>query len=117
MSDEFTARVYQHEKDKTPTFILAALLMVTLLHTLSAVAFVQAEFILNTLRIVIFGVFTWSTGSSMLKREEQALLDQVPMDIRTVFARLALNPDIVEFAACPSCLAIYAPDTSRPHDA
>ncbi len=104
--------------DKMPTFILAGLLMVTLLHTLSAVAFVQAEFILSTLRVFLFGLFTVSTSVSKLTATQSSLLNQVPLDARTAMKKLGVYVnDIIEYAVCPTCYAIYPPDTTKPDDA
>lgn len=98
-------------------FILAALLMVTLLHTVSSVAFVQADFMLSTLRILLFGTLTWSTGATVLASNQQDLLDKIPRDARTAISKLKLNVDITEYAVCPSCCAIYPPDQTKPNDA
>lgn len=100
-----------------PTFILAGLLMVTLLHTLSAVAFVQADFILSTLRVFLFGLFTVSAGVSKLTSMQTQLLNKIPLDVRTAMKRLGAQVnDIIEYAVCPKCCALYPPDTAKPDD-
>ncbi|KAI9057623.1 hypothetical protein FKP32DRAFT_1583402, partial [Trametes sanguinea] len=89
-----------------PPFLLAALLMVAILHTLSAVAFPAAQYILATLKVVVFGAFTMrSVGSSSglapsLTSEQQSILQSMPRDLRTVLDALELIPDIVSYACC-----------------
>lgn len=99
-----------------PTFLLAALLTVAMLHTLSAVSFPQAEFLLATLKVVIFGTLTLSKASSALSPKETGVLQEVPLDMRTVFTKLQLEPGIVEYAVCRDCFAIYPPDPKSPDD-
>ncbi len=101
-----------------PHFLLAGLLMVTLLHTLSAVAFVQAQFIFSTLRVFIFGLLTLSTGVSRLTSSQRSLLDKIPLDARTALKKLGAQVnDIIQYAVCPTCCAIYPPDPNKPDDA
>ncbi|KAL7279763.1 hypothetical protein ACG7TL_006170 [Trametes sanguinea] len=107
-----------------PPFLLAALLMVAILHTLSAVAFPAAQYLLATLKVVIFGAFTMSNAARSrsssaeagLTPEQQSILQSMPLDLRTVLEGLEAIPDIVSYACCPKCFAIYLPDPSNPDD-
>ncbi|PIL35041.1 hypothetical protein GSI_02828 [Ganoderma sinense ZZ0214-1] len=104
------------EFTETPTFLLAGLLMVTVLHTLSDVARPEAAYALCALKAVIFGLFVWSNTTNMLFPSQQALVDDTPVDIRTVLARLGVEPQITRYAACPKCFMTYPPDPSRKGD-
>ncbi|KAI9069599.1 hypothetical protein FKP32DRAFT_1541804, partial [Trametes sanguinea] len=87
-------------------FLLAGLLMVTVLHTLSAVAFPAAQYVLATLKVVVFGAFTIrnlassSTRPPTLTADQQSLLQSMPLDLRTVLEALELVPDIDSYACC-----------------
>ncbi|TBU36326.1 hypothetical protein BD309DRAFT_838011, partial [Dichomitus squalens] len=81
-------------------FLLAGLLMVTILHTLSDVARPDAAFALSTLKVVIFGAFTFSTAGNALSPPQHALLNKAPSDIRTVLTRLGVEPNITRYASC-----------------
>lgn len=68
---------------------------------------------------MLFGTFTWQTNPlarAILTESQKALLHCVPLDIRTALSSLYLEPDVVIYAACPSCRMTYAPDPSKPDD-
>ncbi|KAI1785655.1 hypothetical protein LXA43DRAFT_855457, partial [Ganoderma leucocontextum] len=87
-------------------FILAGLLMATVLHSLASVSMPQATYMLATLRAVLFGAFTLSyaipttSTSSQLNALHKDLLKRIPLDIRTVIDILQLDPDITQYACC-----------------
>ncbi|KAI1788016.1 hypothetical protein LXA43DRAFT_895304, partial [Ganoderma leucocontextum] len=88
-------------------FILAALFMVTILHSVASLARPYTQFILQTLRVVLFGALTYETNSTaqaVLSATRDTLLGHVPVDIRTILSSLHLEPTgIVEYAMCPTC--------------
>ncbi|KAI1789833.1 hypothetical protein LXA43DRAFT_891990, partial [Ganoderma leucocontextum] len=88
------------DRSQLPTWLLAGLLMVTVLHTLSNIARPDAAYALSALKVVIFGVFSWSSAMNILSVPQQDLLGEVPADIRTVFTRLGVEADIIHHAAC-----------------
>ncbi|KAI1788720.1 hypothetical protein LXA43DRAFT_862608, partial [Ganoderma leucocontextum] len=84
-------------------FILAALLMVTILHTLASVARPYTQFILATLQVLLFGALSWHTNpiaKAVLDASQNALLKRIPLDIRTALSLFELEPDMVLYAAC-----------------
>ena len=99
-----------------PAFLLAGLLMVTVLHTLSDIARPDAAYALSTLKVVIFGAFTFCTASNVMSPPQHDLLREVPSDIRTVLTRFSIEPNITRYASCPKCSASYPPDPSRSDD-
>ncbi|TFY53450.1 hypothetical protein EVJ58_g9445 [Rhodofomes roseus] len=99
-------------KRALPPFLLAALLMVSALHTLSGVSRDAANLILATFRVLLYGAFVaCSAGTSrdQLAPDKQALLDCIPRDIRSVVTHLKIEPVLTRYASCPSCSCIYAP--------
>ncbi|KAI1782175.1 hypothetical protein LXA43DRAFT_906539, partial [Ganoderma leucocontextum] len=88
------------DSTNTPTFILAGLLMVTILHTLSDIARPDAAYALSVLKVVIFGVFAVSNTTHMLSSPQHALLLTVPDDLRTVLTTLGVEPNIIRYASC-----------------
>lgn len=102
-----------------PPFILAALCLVSILHTMAGVARPQVQLVLATLQVVLFGAFTWESSPAVrniLSETQSAVLHRIPLDIRTALSSLCLEPNIIIYAACPSCCATYAPDLSTPDD-
>ncbi|KAI0648741.1 hypothetical protein C8Q79DRAFT_876325, partial [Trametes meyenii] len=81
-------------------FLLAGLLMVTVLHTFSGVAFPAAQYVLATLKAVIFGAVTFNRIQAASTRMAQELIGNVPADLRTIIDMLQLGPDIVQYACC-----------------
>lgn len=108
----FTAR------QALPPFLLASLFMVSALHTLSGVSRDASNLILATLRALLFGAFVaCSPGTSRgLLPRQQAILDSIPRDIRTVLTHLKIEPVITKYATCPSCSCLYAPDPTKPDE-
>ncbi|KAI9069151.1 hypothetical protein FKP32DRAFT_1536368, partial [Trametes sanguinea] len=86
-------------------FLMAGLVMVTVLHTLAGVSFPAVQYILATLKVVLFGAFTMNTTMSgsraqLLSAEQLAALRAMPLDLRTVLDHLDLTPDITTYACC-----------------
>ncbi|KAI0744427.1 hypothetical protein C8Q76DRAFT_594744, partial [Earliella scabrosa] len=83
-------------------FILAALFMVTVLHTLAGVSRPYTRLILATLKVVLFGMMTWQNplARKVLSASQDALLRRIPVDIRTALSALHLEPQITIHAAC-----------------
>ncbi|RPD57898.1 hypothetical protein L226DRAFT_444588, partial [Lentinus tigrinus ALCF2SS1-7] len=86
-------------------FIVAALLMVTICHSIASLSFPQVEYVLATLRVVLFGALTFSlvdrtVTRSSLTPEQAALLQSIPLDIRTVIDMLGVEPDVTRYACC-----------------
>lgn len=100
-------------------FLRAILFMVVGLHVLCAVSQVDAEVILAATRVGIVGALTYShthpdpTHISELKRH---FFRHIPKDMTTALKRFDIEPNITEYACCPTCFSIYAPagDSSNP---
>ncbi|KAI1785300.1 hypothetical protein LXA43DRAFT_900068, partial [Ganoderma leucocontextum] len=86
-----------------PTFLLAGLLMATVLHSLASVSFPRVDYLLATLRVVLFGGFTANSVRSLptsVTSMQRSLIDSIPLDIRKVMKDLHLEPDITPYASC-----------------
>ncbi|TBU28221.1 hypothetical protein BD311DRAFT_614495, partial [Dichomitus squalens] len=97
-------------------FILVALLVVSALHTLSSLDRKATNLVLETARVFLTGAFIWcnkslpkhhpaTTGGGARKHAkltppQQAIVDSIPRDIRTVLSQLRVQPDIVRYACC-----------------
>ncbi|PIL26911.1 hypothetical protein GSI_10049 [Ganoderma sinense ZZ0214-1] len=101
-------------------FVLAALIMSIVLHSLAAVSRVHVDYVLATLQAVLYGTVLWcnaqSGDSSDLTPSQASWLKTVPGDTRTVLTSLGLEPDIIRYACCPQCFATYLPDPDKPDD-
>ncbi|TFY56546.1 hypothetical protein EVJ58_g7577 [Rhodofomes roseus] len=106
-------------KRALPPFILAALLMVSALHTLSGLNREAANLVLATFRALLYGAFVICSrsntprGPSRLAVEHQAILDCIPRDIRSVMSHLKVEPQITRYASCPLCSCLYAPNEAN----
>ncbi len=116
MSNQWKALSLEH-------FIIAALIMTTILHALAATSRMHCGYILATLQAVLYGAFVWcntrstsSTAPGTLTPDQAALLSHIPDDVRGAIKDLGLEPDIVRHACCPDCFATYPPDPSCPDD-
>ncbi|PIL28484.1 hypothetical protein GSI_08522 [Ganoderma sinense ZZ0214-1] len=111
--------IFDPDHTEIPHFILAALFMVTILHTLASVARPYTQFILATIQVLLFGALAWSTNplaKAVLDASQKALLKCIPLDIRTALSLFELEPDIVLYAVCPTCNSTYPPDPRKPDD-
>lgn len=88
-----------------------ALVTAVIMHTLVAVSYPRVAFLLNGMKAMLCGAFMWCNASSgTITTAQRLILKCIPRDIRTVLRFLHLEPDIVRYACCPRCFAIYAPD-------
>ncbi len=114
-----TAKLFDREAANMPHFTVAALLMVTILHSIASVSRPYAHFILATIRVIIFGALSWQTNNTIKALVGGTLatfLAMIPLDVRTALSKLQAEPDTVNYATCPTCCSIYHPDESKPHD-
>ncbi|KAI0324603.1 hypothetical protein GY45DRAFT_1262517, partial [Cubamyces sp. BRFM 1775] len=85
-------------------FILAALLMTIILHSLAAAARLPSRFVLATLQAVLYGAFLFSNVSLGHPREllpaQSEVLSSLPRDLKTALSALDLVPDIIRYACC-----------------
>lgn len=101
-------------------FILAALVMVAVMHSIAAASRMYSAYVLRTVEAVLVGAFLWtntrSGGPSVLTPSQASLFSQLPRDVTVALSWLGLEPDFLRYACCPECFATYAPDISRPDD-
>ncbi|KAJ8457610.1 hypothetical protein ONZ51_g11431 [Trametes cubensis] len=99
-------------------FVLAALIMTCMLHAVHSVNHLDSHYVLATLRVLLFGAFMFCNKArqSSITPSQQAILQSMPVDVRTVLKRLGIDPDFVRYACCPRCFQTYAPHPSRPDD-
>ncbi|KAH9854786.1 hypothetical protein C2E23DRAFT_698484, partial [Lenzites betulinus] len=83
-------------------FLVAGLIMVSVLHALANVSRPYASFALAAIRVVILGTILTTPGTTRynMTSEQRSLLERVPRDIRTVIRHLELEPDFTTYAAC-----------------
>ncbi|KAI0370446.1 hypothetical protein BV20DRAFT_944213, partial [Pilatotrama ljubarskyi] len=88
---------------KSPPFILCALMVVSILHTVAAVSRPYVALVLATVKVVMFGAFTAGNtrlGEAALTAAQAALIRDVPIDVRTAVSKLHLEPNIIKYACC-----------------
>ncbi|KAI1783100.1 hypothetical protein LXA43DRAFT_865627, partial [Ganoderma leucocontextum] len=85
-------------------FVLAALLMVIVLHSLAAASRVYAQYILAAVQAMLYGAVVWCNAQSgwpsSLTPAQATLLQSVPDDVRTILTSLGLESDIIRYACC-----------------
>lgn len=97
-------------------FLIAALLMVVILHAMAGVARQYVSFTLATIRVVILGAIYTVQGPAGLTDAQLALLQKLPDDVRTAASILELDTAFISFASCPKCSFIYYPNPKSPDD-
>ncbi|KAI0375839.1 hypothetical protein BV20DRAFT_908569, partial [Pilatotrama ljubarskyi] len=85
-------------------WLLAGLMMASVLHGLAAASRSDLEFVLAALQAMVYGLFVYCNLSfgrpPTLTESQKALLDSIPADIRTVLSRLDLDPTMTRYACC-----------------
>lgn len=99
-------------------FVLAALLMTVVLHSLAAAARLPVEFVLSVLEAVLYGAFVFSNVArpNTLTTAQAEVLGTIPRTMDTVMDTLKLKPNIIRYACCPKCYSTYAPNPSKTKD-
>ncbi|KAI9061949.1 hypothetical protein FKP32DRAFT_1574730, partial [Trametes sanguinea] len=87
-------------KRNVQPFLIGALWMVCVLHTLAHVARPYANLALATIKVVILGTIMFCDGSSSLTTRQRELLKAVPSDVRSALRLLDLEPDLTVYASC-----------------
>lgn len=94
--------------------VLAALIMVTIVHALAAVSRPVTGYILSALKVVLLGVLTLTKQRATPL--QSALMEHLPKDVRTAMKLLGVVPDIITYACCRKCFAIYEYDHAHPDE-
>ncbi|KAI1790682.1 hypothetical protein LXA43DRAFT_890624, partial [Ganoderma leucocontextum] len=81
-------------------FLIAALMMVVILHAMAGVARPYIAFTLATIRAVVLGAIYTVQGPSGLTSARRTLLKQLPDDVRAAASTLNLNTPFISFASC-----------------
>ncbi|KAI0715878.1 hypothetical protein C8T65DRAFT_522164, partial [Cerioporus squamosus] len=85
-------------------FILAAMIMTTVLHSLTATSRTQSSYVLTTIQAVLFGAFAWCNThlphAPRLTPGQSDLLNKIPDDVREAIKSLGLEPDFIRRACC-----------------
>ncbi len=97
-------------------FLVAALTMVSIAHTMAAVSRPVAGFMLSALQVVLVGAMFVERSRHSATPMQRALMTIIPKDVRSAMKLLGLVPDIKKYGCCPSCFAIYPADPTRPND-
>lgn len=98
------------------SFLVAALMMVVVLHGMAGVARPYIAFTLASLRVVILGAIYSVQRPHGLTPAQLALLQKLPDDVRTAAITLKLDTSLMLFASCPKCSFIYSPNKDTPDD-
>lgn len=88
--------------------------MVTVIHAIAAVSRPVAGYVLSTMQVVLLGALFY--GKERATPLQHTLMNKLPKDVRTAMKMLHLVPDIVTYACCRKCFAIYEADESNPRD-
>ena len=83
------------------------------MHSIASANRLDCEYWLATIRVVLFGAFAFSNVSRNLTAAQNQVLDSIPLDVRTAIASLGVEPDIIRYASCPQCSAVYPPDPNN----
>ncbi|TFK78578.1 hypothetical protein K466DRAFT_466594, partial [Polyporus arcularius HHB13444] len=85
-------------------WLLAALLLVTIIHAIAEASRVDVAFVLAGIKAVLYGAFVLSNLSSgspgSLTALQSDMLKSIPADIRTALKTLKLEPPIIRHAVC-----------------
>ena len=93
-------------------FIVALLMMASVLHAMVGVSRLIVSYMLTTFQVVVLGgMFATQKSATLL---QSTLMDAIPKDVWTALKFLGLVPDIVTYVCCPKCFVIYEADASRP---
>ena len=96
--------------------MVAALVMVVILHTMAGVARPYLSFTLATIRAVIIGAIYMVQRPSGLTPVQLAQLEKLPNDVRTAASILKLDTLFRSLASCPKCSSTYPPNPDTPDD-
>ncbi|KAH9846513.1 hypothetical protein C2E23DRAFT_743882, partial [Lenzites betulinus] len=83
-------------------FVVAALIMTTILHAVHSVNRADSNYVLSTIRVLLFGAFMFCNKGrrASLTAVQQGVLNTIPKDVRTALKRLNVSPDIIRYACC-----------------
>ncbi|KAH9854813.1 hypothetical protein C2E23DRAFT_705383, partial [Lenzites betulinus] len=83
-------------------FVLAALLMVAMLHAIHSATRTDSHYVLTTIRAVLFGAFMFCNRARRpsLTSDQEEVLNSIPKDVRTALKRLHIDPEVVRYACC-----------------
>ncbi|TFK89654.1 hypothetical protein K466DRAFT_468811, partial [Polyporus arcularius HHB13444] len=82
-------------------FILALMIMASVLHAIAATSRPYTGYILVTAQVLLHGAFMFcNTTTRRLTPDQAAIIDSIPDDIRGVLKTLGLEPDIEHYACC-----------------
>ncbi|KAH9854780.1 hypothetical protein C2E23DRAFT_725463, partial [Lenzites betulinus] len=96
-----TGRYFRSRANLEP-FVVAALIMTTILHALHGVSRNDSHYVLATIRVLLYGAFAFcrTPSSAPMTEAQQAVLASVPKDVRTALKRLHIEPEILRYACC-----------------
>lgn len=89
-------------------FLLATLMMASIIHCLGSANRLEANYVLITIRAVIYSAWGF-LHAGRLTTAQSALLKQIPDDVRAALQFLNVEPEYTLYACCTSCCALYPP--------
>jgi hypothetical protein len=103
--------------DWLPGPLLAALVTALALHLFSGVSRASSNFLLTSLVSVVVTSCTAYAKTLGIEDPKPSLTDVIgnhhwPVDVRTAIEQFRLSPDVIDFACCPTCSALYKPTIS-----
>lgn len=101
---------------KLPQFHALCLLTALVLHIFSGLSRESTNFLLVSLHAIVTATYTaciQTFGIEDAKYSRLFSMSDWAFDIRTVIATFPLHPDLVHYACCPRCFALYAPESNQ----
>ncbi|RDX45349.1 hypothetical protein OH76DRAFT_1300383, partial [Lentinus brumalis] len=81
-------------------FLVAALTMVSIAHTMAAVSRPVAGFMLSALQVVLVGAMFVERSRHSATPMQRALMTIIPKDVWSAMKLLGLVPDIKKYGCC-----------------
>lgn len=108
---------------KLPQPLVLGVVTALVLHIISGLSREGTNFLLAALSTIVATTYLGCTQVFGIKNAEDYPDKRIPsardwpFDIRTAITHFHLQPDLIHYACCPGCFALYAPDIAQgyPH--
>ncbi|THH18508.1 hypothetical protein EW146_g2479 [Bondarzewia mesenterica] len=109
-----SASLFSFNFEDTSAPVLLSILIVLIMYLMTGLSRSRSNFLLHALQMVVVATCGYLAALGIQSPVIQMLSDWWPLDIRTIFTTLRLDPDVVHYACCKKCFALYPPLLSRP---
>lgn len=101
---------------RLPQSLVLGLVAALVLHIITGLSREGTNFLLAALSAIVATTYSTCTQVFGIKNAEDKRIPSArdwPFDIRTAIAHFHLEPDLIHYACCPQCFALYAPDGAQ----